>query len=781
MRPYGVSYMSKTRLRFITIVSLALMLVLTLGLAIGMLPSARMGANAQAYAPDTIFAAGTGGEVGTNKPQDATEGSYFVQFTLRDEGSVHYRRDLALKWYEKAEASGSALANPGAEKFFSMGFAFPEINFETFEITFESEEENISKDGIAKNAVVFENKAGKLTAAVRNASLGEGEIPDSAKVEITDTTADLTLELSEQGCNIGEFEVLLTFGGESVSLGKFTNIGGYFIEYRSSAASTPQTPISFKSYLPEESEATEQLVLMKSLNGQTFNINSDDRVEDNANPVLVLNEKVYSFRLGQRFSLSYEAIDVCDDSVSVTRSYFMTSDGESYKKPDEGASAGDYKTLTTSTFFMPTSDDGAEEAYVSIRFKLDDGSHSDYFVYLTWYAANDEVVKTLGTKTPAEGEGEASAFDYIVVDLLAEGPSYIGIQATEGTNTVSQEATDAAEAYQVALDEAAEGVSAGDGAYIYLPSLRGLISSDYADYRNLRFDIYYYKPGTAAGGSASSTTSLRYNNLRIEVNEVGDYRFRVIAKDAANNEMKYFNEDGELVSLTTSNVWDINEIPEFTFSVGYNGPSIEAVGSQKEGQRDKTYSVSSFDIVALDGYTTDYTLYYFNPSKLPEGKTVPSYSELVEMVDEANGNLEAWLSGCLEEIHVYNSEVGKDDEEWDKTDNAYAWNPDSSLGFCPQKTGTYFVKLDVTDAHLVGTTVSAYQVILVRNPTDTIPGSAKWVQNNILAIVLFSISVVLFIALIVVWVAAPSDKKVEEVDLEALKTKKAKKDKKNKK
>ena len=165
--------------------------------------------------------------------------------------------------------------------------------------------------------------------------------------------------------------------------------------------------------------------------------------------------------------------------------------------------------------------------------------------------------------------------------------------------------------YQKDLDIAAEKTSAGTGAYIYLPSLRNLIKSDYAGYRNLKFSIYYFKPSQSEGASASSQTSLNYNALKIEVTEKGIYKFRVLAQDSSNNAMQYYL-DGNLVNVTGSNIWDIEGIPEFSFTIDYKGPTIEDTEEQSLGYRNDTYKFGSFDVVALTGYQTEYKLYRYN-------------------------------------------------------------------------------------------------------------------------------------------------------------------------
>ncbi len=761
--------MSKVKLRLITVLAFFALLVFALGIVF-CLPSAAK-ADAATYTPSAVFSAGTGGQVGAS---DAEEGeTSYVRFSLSDGGKVHFRRHLALRWYEAAPSSeeednategseADSPANPAAQKYLSMTFSFPEIAFNTYEIAFESGEENISKEGKAINTVVFFYEDGALKAAVKDAKNQDTDNAELEKTELalTALTDDIVLTIDEENVSIGEFNVYLN----GTKIGTFTNIGGYYLEYRSSSSTTPNTPVTFTAALSEGSET--QTVLMKELNGQTFEV-EDGNVTDNADPVLVLSGSVYAFRLGQSFSLTYQAMDVCDDSVSVTRSYYMLKENEEggYDLPTDD----DYGTLTTSTVFVPATDTGAEEQYVSIRFKLDDGTNTPVYAYLTWYAADGVTV--------TKGEG-ADAFDYIPVNRDQEGPKYLGISYTEENgeyvNTVTDEATAAAEAYQEALDEIAAGLSAGSGAYIYLPSLRALLGSDCADYRDLKFSIYYYKESASEGNSASSSTSLNYNALKLEISEMGLYRFRVLAtytKGTSTYSVQLV-QDGELVDVTSSNIWDIDEIPEFTFEVDYDGATVEDPGEQSEGYRDSTYTFSSFDIVALSGYETEYALFRFDTDNLPEGESAPTYSEFVENIDKYMED-EAY-DDCRITISEYNSDITEDDEKWDRTDNDYYWNPSSSLSFVPQVTGIYVLRAIVTDAQIPGYTVSAYEAVSVRNPIDTIPGESQWLQNNVLSVVLFSISAILLVVIVVLVIVKPSEKNVEAVNLEKLKGKKKK-------
>ncbi len=681
--------------------------------------------------------------------------------------------------------------------------------FDRYEISFDSTEENISKAAKATNSIVFKAQDdGSVKVYIKNAAAHAAEedkddeeetddlagLTPAATIAKADIAKDITIAFSEaETFTPGEFVVTLTVGEEPHELGSFTNIGGNYLEYRSSASSTPSTPITFNAKLaavPEDApegttyKQVRQCVYMKELNGQTFDL-TDGRVTDNAPAVLVLNEQLYGFTLGQRYSLSWEAIDVCDSSVSSNGEYYMLRkdevDGE-VTDTDHFPTDDDYKKLSTSVYFMPTNGGATEPQYVSIRYKLVDERFSSSeqdkysYVYLSWYAA-DKAITTL------EGE-EGAKLDMISVqnnDRRAEpyGPYYVGITADESSssNQTSDEAAynKAIGDYNKALTDvaSAEKTSAGNGAYIYLPSFRGLITSDYADYRNLRFTISYKKEN--ASTSASTESSLRYNNLRFQIDTEGHYAFKVFASDAAGNTMKYYL-DGDLVDVSTSNIWDIDEIPTFEFNVSYKGADVTEPGEQDPASRGTSFTFDEFEIVDLGSNIKEYTLYYFDTSKLPEGKELPGYSEFVE---NAKKYAETDYKDCLVEIKEFNDEISEDDEEWDDTDNSYRWHPDS-LTFVPQKSGYYVVRLTYYDLYQpaggIPTAENYYEVVEVRNPYDYIPAKSDWLQNNVTSVVLFAISGVLAIAIVVLFVVKPSDKKVEEVDLASLKgNKKSKK------
>ena len=191
--------------------------------------------------------------------------------------------------------------------------------------------------------------------------------------------------------------------------------------------------------------------------------------------------------------------------------------------------------------------------------------------------------------------------------------------------------------------------------------------------------------------------------------------------------MQLYDATGELVSLSSSTVgydedgedYQINEIPTFTAYIDYSGATIEDPGSQDYGYRDRSYTIEDFEVIALEGYASDYSLYYVDEDRLADDQTMPSYDECVDNAYNLFFAEGAPYANAVVGINVYNSDVSEDDDEWDDTDNAYQWNPDSSLSFTPQRSGIYLVNLTVTET--TGATVSSYMAIEVRNPVDIIP------------------------------------------------------------
>lgn len=237
--------MTKSKFRTITIAALSFLLALLLSLAAGMIMP-RVSVSAEEYSPSNIFSAGSDTKVtGTEEG----ETSYLAFEHTGTGATAYYRRDLALKWFASKEGAS----------YLSLTLAFPEAAFSEYTVSFESAEENITEDEIAKNSILFANGEEGATAVVTNAAGEKGEA-----IEV-DLSGDVVLSLDEENCGFGEFSVYVN----GVKAGTFTNIGGYFMEYLSSASDTPRTPITFEATrLPEGS----QTVLVKELNGQSFEL-----------------------------------------------------------------------------------------------------------------------------------------------------------------------------------------------------------------------------------------------------------------------------------------------------------------------------------------------------------------------------------------------------------------------------------------------------------------------------------------------------------------------------
>lgn len=796
--------MKKNKSKFLTLLLTAAVFAAAGGAAVlSNTPAFADTDNPVTYSPSRIFTAENSATVGAD-----SETKTDMTFVLRSQGSVSFKRDLALKWFTDDTESGKAEA-----KYLSMTFAFKDTDFSKINLTFETAPATALKDKKATNKLVF-----KKSEDVLLVSVNDGE--ETAEFSLTD---EFELRLAEsdgaEEAGEGEFFVFIN----DIKVGVFENIGANFAEYFSASATTPMVPFAFTAEFPEGATDASATVIFKELNGQDFTLD-DGLIKDTAVPVLVVNDEVVSFMLGMPFSLDYEVIDVLDTSVTKTMKYYQ------YNPTDESA---EYDTLTTSTYFFDTvytvgegenaktysvyEQEGME--FVSVEFTLADDTHTDDDAkkyYLAWYAV-DSVKPT----SPTHDE----ELEYIRLDRNENGPVYEGIENVEENGVIvtrrTAEGEALFEAYQDKVTEAAEGVYAGSNSYVYLPSLRGLVKDDDTGYKSLKFSIYYK---TESSDSASSSTSLTYDNLRIAVETAGMYEFKILATDKVGNSMYYY-VDGYKTKVTSDTIWDIDAIPSFTFSVSNNGLSIEDDDNTVEtGYIDVTYSVSDFTVTGVGTPTSEWALYFFDKVAFsnkysfstddlvsvsfeylkdlaaeddsadkadrlkedPIGYFVELYikalAEHLGITLTAEDLLTADSDGnvILRKIEEFDSTIDEDDHaaEWAASDNKYYWYP-SSRSFKPQEAGVYLAFAVYTDSELFGEKVCAYKAINVEADRDIIPGETEWLKNNIASVILFSIAGVLLIIIIILWFVKPSDESIEDVDEEA-DGKKAKKGKKEK-
>ena len=147
----------------------------------------------------------------------------------------------------------------------------------------------------------------------------------------TDNTAgDAILVAFTNDDTNGTFKVSVsnaTQTGVTAVTGDFTNIGKNFADYASASSDTPITPLTYGA---ETEDGAEVLLTIRSLNEQSFALDSENRINDNAVPVLVIDSEIKQFVLGTQFDFEMTALDVCDSSISSSdrTSYYKTNPAE---------------------------------------------------------------------------------------------------------------------------------------------------------------------------------------------------------------------------------------------------------------------------------------------------------------------------------------------------------------------------------------------------------------------------------------------------------------------
>jgi hypothetical protein len=353
---------------------------------------------------------------------------------------------------------------------------------------------------------------------------------------------------------------------------------------------------------------------------------------------------------------------------------------------------------------------------------------------LSWYASA-EAVATLKEK------------DYIIIDDNDEGAtySYIALNNDEAKNERDEASMNAQKAiYEELLAETAKDTYAGSNSDFVIPAVDWLIK-DNGGYRNLKFTISYKTPSSSSPKTASS---LSYNGLDISVMEEGLYEFKIFANDKAGNTMKYYL-DGKLVDVTTSNVWDIEEIPSFTFRIDYKGIKVEEASSatarKAEKILDETYTLSGLTVIGATNQQSGYALYrldttgYAGPSITQTALTSIKYEEIRSAaalllskvgteeyptyfdlyLDIYAGKVATAISGdkdavkaCFKEIKAYNANITENDPEWEEY-NKYNWNA-SSKSFKTVEEGEYLILADFWEKELPSQRACGYKIISVK-------------------------------------------------------------------
>ena len=723
-------------------------------------------------------------------------------FTLPNDGSVTFARNLAFKWFEQ---SGSA-------NYLTLKFSFKDANFKTVTFSFDSPSAWATKDDKATNVVTF----------TKNAE-GDVEVKVNGNAATTIAEADvnkaLTLQLGEKtDANDGEFTVSLSVDGTAQTMSedsKFTNVGANYATYSKSSKTYPLVVTA--ELADDAAENASTVVLLSEINGQKFDeLTEDGKVTDNAAPVLVLNEILDGFTLGTAFSLDYTVVDVLYKStVTPSLTYYQYDPTVTEELTEE-----EYRELDTSVYFLERGywkgegDDKEwtsmfkenDAEYYSIKAELDDGSKSAN-IDLSWYATAN-AVKTF------------SSVAYIKADNNKDGATYSNISLDDvnykNRVAVEWEEYGGYEKFDADLTAAAKDKTAGSNSTVNIPSMKWLIN-DNNGYRNLKFTISYYKPSSSTG-SPSTNSGLSYNGLTISVEEQGWYEFKVFAVDGADNAMKYYDEDGELVSVTSDNVWDIEEIPSFSFYIANTGIQVEEPDSASDKKDtvllNKTYTMDDIDVTGVTStLKEDYALYKIDLSKYNETATrkisqsaltsvdyeklnaaidissaenkdyfgvyLTAYAKLLAEgldIDSTDENV-AKIVACFEKIgEVGDRKNGAMDEDGNYIYEDYNWSA-TSQSFSTIEEGMFFILADYSEAEQTAVRATAYKLVIVDSEADSIKGETEWLKNNVVSVVLFSIAGVLLILIIILLLVKPSDETLDDVDAKAKKAEKKKKNK----
>ena len=768
------------------------------------------------YALSSVFSV-KNAEIGASEEKVA-------KFTLSDAGSVTYKNDLALNWYAKNE-------NTVEEQFFNVKFAFADTNFKAVTLSMDTTSAWATKDDLSTNTITFfKTESGALGVYFNDATEAATTIAKA------DATKAISLRFAD-GAADGEFKVEYAIADGAYSeLGVFENIGANYAQY-SNTTDNESFPLTFEANIDTANAKTS--VLLYELNGQKFDgvTTSDDTVtvKDTAAPVVVVNEELGGFLLGTAITLDYKVIDVLNAknlAIPVVAFYQWTpakTDAPVFDETEDYKNS-DYKKLTTSsTYLMDTvyyEKDGAVvtadtegavatsvfakegNEYISILVKTSDGQYKDVVYDLAWYA-NAAAKVTKGDR------------DYIVVNKNEEGPKYSAyVNQDEEFDADAYENDTVWNDFQTALAKAAEDVVAGSNSSIRFPSFKWLLN-DNNGYRNLKFTISYKTPNST---SASTSSSLSYNALKLSVSTAGTYEFKIFAVDKAGNAMQCREWDdekgtaGEVVDVSSSNIWDLKQIPSFTFTIKNGTLKVDepkkTTDKKDTVSLDTTYTLSDLEVVGAKSLKEDYALFKVNLDKYnvaaENGKllsqsalTAITYEDLAKQITEndimatddyfelyitayckilANqvGTTADKIRPCFTLIDEYDSRITEDNDadKWNAY-NKYSWSA-TSQSFKTAEEGTYLILADYYEEEIYTQRATAYQLVVVESKADVIEGESDWLANNKVSVILFAIAGVMLILIIILLLVKPSDETLEEIDEKATKKseKKAKKDKK---
>lgn len=735
---------------------------------------------AESYTPTSVFT-----KSGATIAASETDAEKLAFTFTKDTDTVSYNRTLAWKWHESASAA----------EYLSFKFEL-DGNFSEFSVTFETASLTATEHDKITNKLTFKPDASGLK--VELFPRDESEVGKTFTYAVSN---DIQVKLSE-GSNAGEFTVNVTVDSTTEEVGVIGNVGSNYAEYVS--GENGKTPLSFSAKLLENSESAS--CYFKELNKQSFAL-TDGKIEDNAAPVLTLNDDEITLALGETFSLETKTVDVLDKNPKSSITYYQWAPVDTEAKYvdltsgttrfyDKKYTDGEEKKSVYSTYTNPL-DGRTKTEYVSIKYTLTDTTHTKDATeddkkaaecMLAWYMKPNVMKPNVYSMPFAAGSTE-SPVACLVVEEDKTAPKYTGGEKPDPLSLSYEEK------YQVEVTEKTKNMEAGESETFYLPSPEKLFDDNSTGYKSLKYTLCYKTPSNSSGLSSSNQS---VSNLKLTVSSVGTYRFKLFVTDRAGNVMKS-KKSGEPNSetITTDNIWEHDELPTFTFKINKCKPiSLDnktASSRSDSGLINVTYSDISFNVKGTPG-TSEYGLYFFDleyfnekynyrlatddlseitTDALSSASTIKeaakAYAKALAVKLDASGSeitADTFLNkddngrSVLREIGEYKENVN--DENY--PDNQYQWKPNEK-SFLPTERGNYIVFGVFTDSNLL-TSVAGYKAIDVSDKEDINPGESDWLKNNLVSVILFSIAGVMFILIIVLLFVKPSDETLEDVGAE---------------
>ena len=715
----------------------------------------------------SIFYTANQAEIGDQQVGD----KHYTSFVFADDNSaVTYRKNLAYRWFDSQTQTTGA--------YLSTEIGFTSLAFESFTMKFQSQQYTQTEDDVTENFLTFvaDSEADKVYAVIGE----ENELTlEEIKADENYTALSYSkLEISFTAYEKGAYTVEVT-DGTSTQTGSFENVGGTYGRYVSSSSSTSVIPLTYSAQFAEGATSAATMVLY-SFNGQSFELTGDAgarHITDNVAPVICLNEDVTTLEYGRDIDLDYVVIDMLATSPRATLNYYVLKNAQvtagglnDTGRSESGSLADDAKTNFVSVSSSDISpvikggdvyDNGIDdkegfktECLVKVYFFVQDTTATGYNfdeVFLEWYVPSDYLCTV-------ESQGESYSFIRATDD--GEGAFYSG------------NAEDYQELVNSALKE--QNASAGDDKYFYLPSFEGFVTDNVTSYRDLTFSVYYIS------NESGSSTSLDYNELAIELESDGLYRFAIYATDAAGNNMYYLDgenkvefEAGDLTELLENPAESdlVDHVPVFSFEVNYGGLTVTDPESQDIGFVGTEYSAKDFEVTGLSAnYTTTYTLFLFDRQAYtadPEGGAI-SYAQFLSKMKDLLTDPETRAKYFTAIVAI--DDLVSTDENYDEFAD-YEWKPDS-LSFIPQDDNSFYViMMEAVDNTFQTKPIQSFMGISVSAAADPLPGESDWLENNVASVVLLCVAGVALIGIILLIVIKPKDKG----DIDEIAAKEAKK------